>query len=47
MSSDLECKASVLWGTDQSEFLKARQLELIERQHWADIDTNPETDTDS
>ena len=34
MSSNLECKASVLWGTEQSEFLKARQQELIERENW-------------
>ena len=31
---DLYCKSSVLWGNDQSEFLRARQLELIEREGW-------------
>ena len=32
---DLNCMASILWGTSQSEFLKQRQLELIKKENWA------------
>ena len=32
--NDLNCIASVKWGDGQSEFLKTRQRQLIERESW-------------
>jgi len=31
---DLNCLSSVLWGNEQSELLKKRQIELIKRENW-------------
>ena len=32
--NDLNCIASVKWGDGQSEFLKNRQRQLIEKENW-------------
>lgn len=31
---DLNCLSSVLWGNEQSELLKKRQIKLIKRENW-------------
>ena len=37
---DLYCKSSVLWGNEQSEFLKKRQWQLIKNENWSAIKSN-------
>ena len=39
-TDDLYCKSSVLWGNDQSEFLRTRQLELIRKEGWSKATKN-------